>query len=260
VPGLVQICVMVAVPAEVSDVASAPPTPPSRREACGVEGASPSKRRRARAAVSKGRLWLRTRWETLAAEEDEENRVDFREEVDKLVQVKFDLLAEGLVLGVADTLKAVIAAAGLLTTEDMNGVRDEIRQQFQLDIGRLDSRVDNMAGLANVRKEGLRKKVDMLYGRVAEIRGLVQEYQENERDFTQYSSQKFTVAADDDEFTRPERVVGAVVELQGLVARPELNGTRGELKAFCVDKRRWQVMLPGGETVLLKEDNLTLPM
>jgi len=255
---------MAAVPVEVSDVASAPPTPPSRRDACGVEGASPSKRRRARAAVSKGRLWLRTRWETLAAEEDEENRVDFREEVDKLVQVKFELLAEGLVLGVADTLKAVIAAAGLLTTEDMNGVRDEIRQQFQLDIGRLDSRVDSMAGLANVQKEGQLQtcmkrvhdlKQDLLDLRdELEERGMLLHDQDSCGEEDRTGDDKYHDDAELQEF-RKQLGAGMPVHVAGLVSRPELDGTAGYLEKWHEEEERWQIRL-GTETLLVRPDNI----
>lgn len=49
---------------------------------------------------------------------------------------------------------------------------------------------------------------------------------------------------------------GAEVKIQGIKAKPELNGLKGTLIAFDAEKGRWQVQLPDGPPKLFKEDNL----
>jgi len=49
---------------------------------------------------------------------------------------------------------------------------------------------------------------------------------------------------------------GEEVKIQGIKAKPELNGLMGTLIAFDAEKGRWQVQLPDGEKKLFKEDNL----
>jgi|Transcript_6907 hypothetical protein len=49
---------------------------------------------------------------------------------------------------------------------------------------------------------------------------------------------------------------GTFVQIQGLVARPDLNGTRAEVVAFISDRKRYQVKVDGGEELYLKHVNL----
>ena len=49
---------------------------------------------------------------------------------------------------------------------------------------------------------------------------------------------------------------GTFVQIQGLVARPDLNGMRAEVVAFISDRKRYQVKVDGGEELYLKPVNL----
>jgi len=52
---------------------------------------------------------------------------------------------------------------------------------------------------------------------------------------------------------------GTSVEISGLMARPDLNGTRAEVVTFASDRERYQVKVEGGEELYLKPVNLKAP-
>ena len=52
--------------------------------------------------------------------------------------------------------------------------------------------------------------------------------------------------------------VGMRVLIEGLKARPDLNGMVGEAESFEVGKGRYGVKLPSGEKIALKSGNLSL--
>ena len=57
---------------------------------------------------------------------------------------------------------------------------------------------------------------------------------------------------------RPKRpLLGRSVIIDGLIARPELNGSRGVASSFNDETMRYNVQLPKGEVVALKADNLS---
>ena len=52
---------------------------------------------------------------------------------------------------------------------------------------------------------------------------------------------------------------GTTVTINGLKARPELNGLTGSIVSYDAAKGRYAVKTPDGEQVLLKQLNLELP-
>jgi len=224
---------------------SSPVTPPlhSHLDAGGIEGVSPSKRRRARQMATKGRLWHRTRWGRLAGDvhvEKQENPLDAMEE---RVEVKFEELAGGFAAGLGDILKSAIASMGLLKAADLQCIRDEIRKEVQIDAARLDSRMDSVAGSANLQKEGLRKKIGVLYGRVAVMETRI-------RDIEHLVIAEDTVTEAEEEDVEEVLVQGSVVRIFGLTARLELNGEVGMAVQFDAKKGRWQMRLARGDLLL----------
>jgi len=137
-------------------------------------------------------------------------------------------------VGLADILKSAIASMGLLKAADLQCIRDEIRKEV-LDV-------------ANLRKEGLRKKMDVLYGRVAAMHSRI-----NDIEHTVFATNTVYVAEEED--VEEELVQGSVVRIFGLTARPELNGEVGRAVQFDVKKDRWQVRLAHGD-LLLQAKNL----
>jgi len=198
--------------------------------------------------TTKGKLWHRTRWEMLAGEEHDDKQENSLEAVEERVEVKFEELAGGFAVGLADILKSAIASMGLLKEADLQCIRDEIRKEVQIDVARLDSRMDSVAGSANLRKEGLRKKMDVLYGRVAAMHSRI-----NDIEHTVFATNTVYVAEEED--VEEELVQGSVVRIFGLTARPELNGEVGRAVQFDVKKDRWQVRLAHGD-LLLQAKNL----
>ena len=63
------------------------------------------------------------------------------------------------------------------------------------------------------------------------------------------------IEARDDESTN-EKVPGTKARLQGLKAKPELNGQEGTLLSFDKIKGRWQTLLSSGISVQVKPENL----
>ena len=51
---------------------------------------------------------------------------------------------------------------------------------------------------------------------------------------------------------------GSKVCINGLKAKPELNGTYGTVKVFVASKQRYKIVLPSGSEVGLKVNNITL--
>ena len=52
-------------------------------------------------------------------------------------------------------------------------------------------------------------------------------------------------------------LLGKLALIDGLIARPALNGTRGVCTSFNVETGRYNVQLPKGETIALRPSNLT---
>jgi len=186
----------------------------------------------------------------LAGEEHHEMQENSSEAVEERVKVKFEELAGGFAVGFADILKSAIASMGLLKAADLQGIRDEIRKEVQSEVARLDSRIDSVAGSANLRKEGLRKKMEVLYVRVAVMQGSIREIEH-----IVFAEDTVNVAEEED--VEEELVQGSVVRIFGLTARPELNGEVGRVVQFDVKKGRWQVRLADGDLLLQAKNLMT---
>jgi len=239
---------------------------------------SEARRRRLHAASTRERLWKKTRWSTLDEEEKEEEGLPTAPlppscpalgpsaaEIRQIVNDKFEELAVNLAAGlakviddtktsldldIAKVLDAKIERKNLLAKADlafdMAAVLETVVERTNLVAkSDLDNFRKEIKQMANVKKEGLRKKVDTLYQQVADINGRLQDIEQDiEKD-------------EDDVFVAAQPRLGESVRIFGLLTRPELNGSCGVLRGFDADRGRWQVQV-GGQMLSLKRSNLQL--
>jgi len=57
----------------------------------------------------------------------------------------------------------------------------------------------------------------------------------------------------------PEIVVGRLVQLNGLQAKPEYNGQLGIVANYLSEKKRWAVKLAQGKQLSVKQENVAQP-
>jgi len=70
------------------------------------------------------------------------------------------------------------------------------------------------------------------------------------------ADQKGSLEAAHQSMSIPVLAAGKLVRIQGLTARPELNGKQGQLIKFDVEQDRWRVVVDGSTGLLLREANL----
>ncbi len=106
-------------------------------------------------------------------------------------------------------------------------------------------------------KEGLRKKMGVLYGRLAELEFRTKELEDAVFDGTEDlpSTGDDYAAAEKLEGFRAHLATGKPVHVGGLTVRADLNGHAGTIIRFDEEKLRWQVYI-GNETVLIRKENL----
>ena len=223
---------------------------------------SPSRQRRMRAAETRHRLWLRTRWASLAEEEEEQEEVEDeaeevrdkgintkgipsdvdegisgRAQIDEIVTTKFQDLESELMGSLACILKTTLEQLGVLKNEDLNRLS-----------ATMGDKVMNVS-----------KKIDVLSGRMAKMEdraktleaAVDEAFQDSEEGgFCDKDQEKLWI-----EDFRRRLCAGMPIHVEGLKSRPELNGCAGLLGDWVEHKERWKVQV-GSETVLIRTDNI----
>jgi len=197
-----------------------------------------------------------------------------------MTTAKFEELVRGFTATVVLAVRTALDSEGVLKQVDLDSVREEIQQDVleMIEVPRVDiaafseqlevlgARVDSVANHANVKKEGLRKKTELLYRRMARLEFRIkniesaleegpegpeheQSWDESEVEGEDYYDYEALL------FFRRNLKVGMPVHLDGLASRPDLNGKAGFLKEWSADRQRWAVAV-GRERLLISADKL----
>ena len=135
----------------------------------------------------------------------------------------------------------------------------EVIADFTSGLNQKTSLIDGRVQLLekSIAKEDLRKEMDVLYGRLAELESRTKELEDavldNMEDLP--TAGGGFAAAEQLEWLRAHLATGMPVHVGGLAARADLNGHAGTIIRWGEEKRRWHVYI-GSEAVLIRVENL----
>lgn len=250
---------------------------------------TPPKKRRLRAAATTQKLWQRTRWSTLAGEDELDTptacssqavpapsgNVAAVEGVPLAAAELSEFRVKELIDGALKEQLAVIIGvfregfANVVTKQYLTEHVGAGLEALETSVERMGKRVQDLEVGAEAKKEGLRGRIDRLSTKLNQELGVVQERlreveavvfdEVNEDGFGRQDAMKDADADEWErraarclEFFRASLSVGMAVHLSGLESRPGLNGKAAVLTGWHEESQRWAVLV-GEEQVRVRK-------